>query len=171
MINEIKENIWHFNFVPFGSDVYLIKLNKKNILIDTSSEPNKEALMSHLKQLNITPKQIDIIILTHDHWDHTDNALDFKNAKIYGHKKDFDFPEVIDIKKLPIKEFQIIETPGHTKGGIAILYEDVLFSGDTLFHNGIGRTDFPESEPEKMQESLDKLKKLNYKILCPGHEY
>ena len=141
----------------------------EKILFDTGE--NGSWLMANMESLNLEIDKIEAVVISHDHWDHTDNALDFKNAKIYGHKKDFDFPEVIDIKKLPIKEFQIIETPGHTKGGIAILYEDVLFSGDTLFHNGIGRTDFPESEPEKMQESLDKLKKLNYKILCPGHEY
>jgi len=55
---------------------------------------------------------------------------------------------------------------------VCYLYEDVLFSGDTIFdkeHNYVGRTDLPESNPEAMQESLEKLKKLNYKILCPGH--
>ena len=45
----------------------------------------------------------------------------------------------------------------------------VLFSGDTLFHNGIGRTDLPKSVPEKMNESLKKLRNLKFEILCPGH--
>ena len=48
---------------------------------------------------------------------------------------------------------------------------NALFSGDTIFHNGIGRTDLPNSQPEKMAESLEKIKKLNIKTLCPGHNY
>lgn len=172
MIKKIKNNIWKIQFTRFGSDVYLIKINNENILIDTGSEKNREELIKNLKELKLNTEDIKKVILTHEHWDHSDNALIFKNAKIYGHKKDFPQEKIKDIKKLPIKEFKIIETPGHTKGSIAILYEDVLFSGDTIFENGyIGRTDFPESEPEKMQKSLDKLAKLKYKILCPGHGY
>ena len=74
------------------------------------------------------------------------------------------------MRELPIKEIKVITTPGHTKDSVCFFYEDILFSGDTIFGQGyLGRTDFPESEPEKMQKSLEKLKKINYKILCPGH--
>ncbi len=164
MINKIKSNIYQLYFKQFGSTVYLIQLKQenkqKNILIDTSSKENKEELIKDLKQLKINPKNIDILILTHEHWDHNSNIQLFSKASLY--KKD-------NINKLPIKDFQIFKVPGHTKDSIAILYNEVLFSGDTLFHNGIGRTDFPESMPNKMQQSLETLKTLNYKILCPGH--
>ena len=49
--------------------------------------------------------------------------------------------------------------------------EKILFSGDCLFENGIGRYDLPNSVPEEMEKSLDKLKKINYKTLAPGHDY
>jgi glyoxylase-like metal-dependent hydrolase (beta-lactamase superfamily II) len=81
-----------------------------------------------------------------------------------------------NIKLKPLHDMnglKVIPTPGHTQGSISLLYEkeSILFSGDTLFENGIGRYDLPNSAPGKMQESLDKLKKIKYKILCPGHDY
>ena len=50
MLNKIKDNIWQLYFNQFGSCVYLIKLNNKNILIDTSTIENKEELISNLKE-------------------------------------------------------------------------------------------------------------------------
>jgi len=169
MIQKIKENIWQMNFTEFGSCVYLVKLKEKNILIDTGSPQNIEELKNDLKELNLTPRDIDIVILTHNHWDHTGGIISFLNSKIYGDKQDFKDEKILDVNELKIKEIEIIKTPGHTKGSISLVYQDVLFSGDTLFHDGIGRTDLPTSIPEKMQESLEKLQKINYKILCPGH--
>jgi len=171
MLKKIKENVWQFSFKKFGSYVYLIKTDKKNILIDTSSPQNTEELKEYLKKLNLYPKEIDIVILTHHHWDHTGGILLFLDSKIYGSRKDFG-ENIADIKKLKIPELRIIETPGHSKGSICILYKDVLFSGDTLFHRGLtGRTDLPGGSEKEMKESLKKLQKVNYKILCPGHGY
>jgi len=168
MLQKIKPNIWQFSFQSFGSHVYLIKLKEKNILIDTSSTANKTQLKSYLDDLGIT--RINIIILTHSHWDHVENLDLFLNAKVYGNKKDFSKENILDIHKLNIPEFQIIETPGHSKGSFCILYNDVLFSGDTIFHHGgIGRMDLEGSSETDMRNSLEKLKKINFKILCPGH--
>lgn len=163
MINKIKNNLFQLYFKEFGSCVYILKLNKL-ILIDTSSSLARQELLSDLKELKIDPKEIEIIIITHQHSDHNENLNLFKNAKIYDAK---------NIEKLnenkELKEIKVIKTPGHTYDSICLLYKDILFSGDTLFHEGIGRTDLPESKPEKMQGSLEKLKKIKYKILCPGH--
>ncbi len=170
MIKRIKENVWQLCFKSFGSCVYVLKIENKIIVIDTSSKETRQELTEDLEELNIKPGQVDIILLTHNHWDHTGNIDVFENAKIYGDKIDFKGEEILDLDDLKMKEIEIIKTPGHTKGGVCFLYEDILFSGDTIFGGGyIGRTDFPESEPEKMQESLEKLKKINYEILCPGH--
>lgn len=170
MIQKIKNNVWHLYFKLFGSCVYLIKLKAHNILIDTGSILNRSELTENLKKLNIKPLEIDIVLLTHNHPDHTGGIKIFKNAKIYGDKQDFKNEKILDLNKLKTKEIKIIKTSGHTKGSVCFLYKDILFSGDTLFHRGtIGRTDLPTSIPEKMQKSLEKLLKINYKILCPGH--
>ncbi|MFH1787370.1 MAG: MBL fold metallo-hydrolase [archaeon] len=170
MINQIKENIWQIRLSSYGSCMYFIKLNNQKIIIDTGYSINREEIIENLKQLKTKPSEIDILILTHDHPDHVGNIDLFENAKIYASKKDFPSQGILDIILLNIPEFQIIETPGHTKGGICILYEDVLFSGDTIFHNrGIGRMDLPGGSEKEMSKSLQKLKSIDYKILCPGH--
>lgn len=171
MITQIKPNVWQFSFTSFGSCVYLIKLKDKNILIDTSSLENVNELKQNLEELDITPEEIEIVILTHNHWDHIGGIDLFSNAKIYANKEDFK-ENINDIHELEIPELKIIDTPGHSRGSICILYEDILFSGDTLFDRGtIGRTDLPGSCEKQMKESLEKLSKVEYKILCPGHGY
>ncbi len=170
MINKIKNNVWQLCFRLFGSCVYLIKLEKNNILIDTGSSLNRDELTEDLKKLNIKFSEINIVLLTHNHFDHTDNLDFFKDAKIYGSKLEFPNKEISDIHELNINEFEIIDTSGHSKGSFCILYQDVLFSGDTIFHNnGIGRMDLEGGSELDMAKSLEKLKRINYKILCPGH--
>lgn len=170
MIQKIKQNISSFEFSQFGSLVYLVKLNNKNILIDTGSKWNHDELIEDLKKLNLAPENIDILILTHNHFDHVGNIELFTKAKIYASKLEFPDDGVISIDKLKIPEFKIIKTPGHSKGSFCILYDDVLFSGDTIFHNGgIGRMDLEGGSEEDMRKSLEILRNIKYKILCPGH--
>jgi len=169
MINELRKNVWQFTFKEFGSHAYLIKYKKDNILIDTSSIANKDQLFKYLKKLNLTPEDITKVILTHCHWDHTGGLGLFKNAKFYGNRKDFGM-NLINPKRTGIKDFEIIKTPGHSKGSICILYKDILFSGDTLFHRGtIGMTSIPGGCKKDMEQTLKKLEKVKYKILAPGH--
>jgi hydroxyacylglutathione hydrolase len=164
MISPISSTVYKLYFDAFGSCVYLLKLDK-NILIDTSSKDNKEELIADLRGVGLNPEDIDFVLLTHSHWDHNGNIDIFKNAKLYN--KD----NIENLKSEGLNDFRIIHTPGHTKDSICFLYKDILFSGDTIFEDGnIGRTDFKESQPEKMQESLDKLKKIKYNILCAGHD-
>lgn len=169
MIKKIKKGVISLEFNNYGSIVYVIKLKGEYIMIDTSSSENREMLKELLLDAGVMPEKIKKIILTHNHWDHTGNIKLFPNATVYGDRSDF--PEDYeDISKLNIKEFKIIKTPGHTKGSFCILYDRILFSGDTLFHRGyVGRTDFPESSPKDMAKSLEKIGKLDFDFLCPGH--
>ncbi len=67
-------------------------------------------------------------------------------------------------------EFTVIETPGHTAGSVCYKIGNVLYSGDTLFRESIGRTDFISGSPEDMTESLKKLKLLKDEtVVYPGH--
>jgi len=70
------------------------------------------------------------------------------------------------------EKLRIIETPGHTPGSICLYSqkEKILFSGDTIFKNGTGRTDFSYSSPQLMKESLKKIKrKFAGFHVYPGH--
>ncbi|MFA5258766.1 MAG: MBL fold metallo-hydrolase [Candidatus Pacearchaeota archaeon] len=160
MINKLSDNVFQLYFKEFGSCVYFIRIGKDNILIDTSSKQARPELLDELKQLKIEPKDIHIILLTHRHYDHIENLELFPNAKVYDSS---------NIDNLSLIMIRVIKVPGHTNDSLAFLYKDILFSGDTLFHMGIGRTDLKESVPEKMESSVNTLKHLDYQVLAPGH--
>lgn len=73
-------------------------------------------------------------------------------------------------QKIGSFDLEVIYTPGHSIGSVVYLYEDIMFSGDTLFMGSIGRTDMVTGSFSQIQESLQKLKTLkkNYYVL-PGH--
>ena len=63
-----------------------------------------------------------------------------------------------------------ISTPGHTEGSVCLLCQGFLFSGDTLMHNSIGRTDLPGGNKDKLLGSIRMLKDLPPEtIVCGGH--
>ncbi len=68
-------------------------------------------------------------------------------------------------------QFEFLASPGHTCGSMLILCGNALFTGDTLMRGTIGRTDFPESQPDKMEETLERvIKKLDDRFeVYPGH--
>ncbi len=140
------------------------------------------------------------IMLTHGHFDHVLGVADLSSAfgglPIYMHPADkftleqneyfcrcFGAPmpkafETVDVTEGSVVEvgslkFEVIETPGHTVGGVCYLEraEKILFSGDTLFAGAIGRTDHPGGDYDRIMESiLGKLTVLDGDItVIPGH--
>jgi len=132
------------------------------------------------------------IVNTHGHADHI-MANDRFDVPVYMHKADADFlsdpdknlavpgflvhkkperfledGEIIELGDLDIK---VLHTPGHTPGGICLLCNGVLFSGDTLFASGVGRTDLPGGNTERLFESIrKKLFTLDDNVkVYPGH--
>ncbi|MCK4247341.1 MAG: MBL fold metallo-hydrolase, partial [Methanomicrobia archaeon] len=66
---------------------------------------------------------------------------------------------------------EVLHTPGHTDGSIC-LYDEakkIMFSGDTFFIDGIGRTDLPSGNEEALKESLERLASLDIEKVYPGH--
>lgn len=180
------------------TNMYLIINNKKGVIIDPgfiSSEV--EALIKEIKR---ECDEIPVVLLTHGHYDHISGLAILKekfNSTIYCHKlekeklKDAEkngavfFNAVTTTIPPPDKylsdgeqikliglTFKIIHTPGHTRGGISVLLEDrYLFSGDTLFKSGIGRTDFCNGSYKDEISSIDKkiLTLPPDTIIYPGH--
>jgi glyoxylase-like metal-dependent hydrolase (beta-lactamase superfamily II) len=69
------------------------------------------------------------------------------------------------------RTFLVIETPGHSPGSICLYEpkEKVLISGDTVFYLGVGRTDLPGGDPDRLAASVKKLSTLDVEYLLPGH--
>ena len=155
--------------------IWLATTNEGSIVIDPG-EAHKT-----IKYLKENDLNLDAILITHHHFDHTggiEDMLNFKRVDVYGpannipsinkQLRDGDLFSVIGI------DFKIIEIPGHTLDHIAFFSENngnpVLFCGDTLFSSGCGRVF--EGTFEQMHKSIIKLKSLpsNTKIYS-GHEY
>jgi hydroxyacylglutathione hydrolase len=184
-MEQIAPKVWKLNV---NSNVYFLDLKEK-IIIDTGPRAYRAVVEEELKKV-VDLSKVDRIIFTHLHYDHSGNFDLFPNAKYYASKEEIElynksrvnalldpiFAMKFKAKLHPLKdelELKVINTPGHTKGSICLLYEKegVLFTGDTLFLNGFGRIDFPFSDPGRMEESLEKIGKIKYKVLAPGHDY
>jgi glyoxylase-like metal-dependent hydrolase (beta-lactamase superfamily II) len=152
-------------------------------------------------QLAIEGLNVKYIICTHGHFDHILGAGEMKEktgAQLLIHKDDEEcltesranlIGDMYSDKEINLKAdrllsdgdeislgdivLKVMHTPGHSRGSITLINEKehVLFTGDTLFANGVGRTDFYGSNPSDMIKSVFKIMKLegNYHIL-PGHD-
>ncbi|CDD07496.1 putative uncharacterized protein [Dorea sp. CAG:317] len=167
---------------------------KQAVVIDPAACPSY--LMSHIKSEGL---KIEAILLTHGHFDHImgiDGFLSEFDVPVYVHEEDADAMEdpvlnqsstytsgytfgkaryLRDRQTLELAgyTFQVIHTPGHTKGGCCyyVASEGVLFSGDTLFQNSVGRTDFVNSSTSDLVHSIrEKLFLLpDDTMVYPGH--
>ena len=155
-------------------------------------------LITYLEENKIN---ISGIVLTHGHYDHIigiPKILEYKNVNVYisNIEKEFLYnPKYSllfysDLNQTELEEslsktnvvelipgesfegFEIIHTPGHTKGGICLYSKDenTLISGDTMFKGTYGRVDLPTGNFRDMNDSLLKLLKLGKEtIVYPGH--
>lgn len=190
------KNVYCIPGIMADSNAYLIDNSKSDskynyILVDTGTGLNEGYLESCIKEIGIATEDINLIVNTHCHFDHIGGNHLFPNVNVaIG---EFDAESVRDemseltvsglfgskIKRhdvdIELKEgdkianFEVIYTPGHSKGGICLYDGEILICGDTIFANGgIGRMDIG-GNLQDMKESLAKLKKLNVEYLLPGH--
>lgn len=175
------------------SNIYLVG----DMAIDSGTGFNFTRLYQVFKMLKLGLKDIRNIVNTHGHFDHIGGNGYFVNAKIAIHEKDADIVEKAD-KKLSYADYydgklvprevstrlkegdkvtagsmelEVMHSPGHTPGSIC-LYDKksgTLFTGDTVFSDGVGRTDMPGGDEKQLQASLEKLSTLEVKRLLPGH--
>lgn len=184
-----------FESGPLSVNSYLVIDNARNagFLIDAGGQ--NDIIVNYAKENQIT---VEYLILTHAHGDHIGGAqyyLDEFGAKLVVHQDDaamlanpsLNFSREIYGRNIGFQadltvhdedhlqvggmDLRFLHTPGHTKGGLCILVEDCLFSGDTLFQSSIGRTDFPGSSYEALRTSIhDKLFVLpDDTKVYPGH--
>ena len=168
----------------YQTNCYIMTVDNKDLIID----PGVDALPFVIS--NVTNPIA--VLNTHGHFDHVwsnDVVKKHFNIPLYTPKQDkfmlsgsssFGVSVPPSTPDFDVKEDETIELdgikikfhhfPGHTPGCSAIEIGNHFFSGDFVFKNSIGRTDFPYSKPEDMQKSIKKFIKLDYdRKLHPGH--
>jgi hydroxyacylglutathione hydrolase len=183
---------------PLASNCYIVgsSSTKEGMIIDPGAEAG--TILRTVQQMGLSTS---LIVVTHAHIDHIDALGAVKeqtNAPFVIHEaekillstappmnivaalglspfksapqpdrllKDGDLIDVGDLY------FEVLHTPGHSPGGICLSGHGVVFSGDTLFNYGIGRTDFPGGSYERLIKSIhEKLMVLpDETIVYPGH--
>ena len=140
-------------------------------------------ILEKLNQLGLT---LDAILLTHGHFDHVGAVKDLAadtDCRVFLCAEDTALPPMLTAGPLYYTDtyadgtilniaglhIRIIHTPGHTPGGVCLLVDDVLFSGDTLFAGGCGRSDLG-GDWSTLVRSLKRLSQIEgyFKVL-PGH--
>jgi len=179
---------------PFATNCYIVgdESSKEGIIIDPGDEAEKI-----LKKVNELGLDIKLILLTHGHIDHAGALKEVKealNVEVAIHTDDANFElyqsaglvlglfypkpatpdrllkdgDTLDVAGM---RFDVLHTPGHTAGGICLLRDGVVFSGDTLFNHSIGRSDLPGGNHSHLLESIhSKLLVLDDNTtVYPGH--
>ncbi len=130
------------------------------------------------------------IFLTHGHYDHVGGVAalrkKYKDIPVYLHSEDAGKDTELmptraldpvtlwrdgDVVMVGELQVEVLHTPGHSAGSVTLRCQDVLFTGDTLFTQSVGRTDFPGGSQEALMASLKRLGELegDYQVL-PGHD-
>ncbi len=182
---------------PLGSNCYIVQDEGtgKAVIIDAGEFFDE--IREHIDMIG--RENITAILLTHCHFDHTMGAAelrDYTGAPLMIHYQEKDwvddpakngvryfmmakscrFPapdgvfhdgDIIEAGDLAVK---VMHTPGHSPGSCCFAAENVIFSGDTLFNNGAGRTDLPGGNSAHIRQSLSKLAALDGDTrVYPGH--
>ena len=178
---------------PLATNCYILKSGVELAIIDPGGDA--ELILEKVRELGGTVKYV---IDTHGHIDHiaaNREVIEATGAELLIHELDArrlaapdrNLSSLMGMKltspapsrllkegdKVTVgeEEMTVLLTPGHTPGGICLLASEYAFTGDTLFVDSIGRTDFPGGSDERMRESLDKLQRVLRKdtVIYPGH--
>ena len=174
----------------YQTNCYVLEEKGHYLIIDPGSR--------YKKILTLLPEEgavVDGILLTHGHLDHigaVDKLVSLFHCPVYISEADMEMarnprlnlseydPVVVNSKMTKIKEgrshignftVDTYETPGHTQGSLVFVIGNAMFSGDTLFHLSVGRTDLPTGSNSELRNSLKLLKNLDDSLeVYPGHD-
>ncbi|MDD5475991.1 MAG: MBL fold metallo-hydrolase [Syntrophales bacterium] len=196
---KLTENIYVYEWTnPFENNCNSFYIGGGvNALIDPGLSTFMPDLLRRMKEDGIDRDEIRHIINTHSHPDHFEASESFvsdKEVSICLLKEELDFHngDGKDIYRMfgfsapdiPIdrilnageaefgdEHFEIIHVPGHSPGSIALYWpaEKALFSGDVIFSQNVGRTDFPGGSSRALKDSIRRLSELDVEFLLPGH--
>lgn len=170
------------------TNTYILKEDNHCIIIDPAGSYKR--ILSAVEGL-----KVDAICLTHGHFDHiqaVDKLVKELKCDVYISEEDecmlrdgekncsslMGMPLIIrsevkhydSITKIGSFEFNVMEASGHTKGSVLLMIENIMFCGDVLFKEGIGRCDLYGGSFNQMKASLNEIMKIDKDyILYSGH--
>ena len=184
-----------FSLGEMQANCYFLLQGNHCIIVDPAD--SADFILEEVSRRNLT---VDAVIATHGHFDHIMAAGELQLAlgipftihpadrflvarleqtaqHFLGHTPFVIKPtEFSDLKAgentIGDFTFEVIETPGHTPGSVSLYFPDdqMIFTGDTLFMEAVGRYDFSYSDKEKLKQSVESLLRLpDENVIQPGH--
>ncbi len=142
---------------------YVIEKDKECLVIDPGDELERIVSL-------IGKRKVRGILITHNHFDHVGCVKELVSK--YGVEV-FDYSNLDEgIKSIGNFNFYVIYTLGHSSDSISFYFKEdkVMFTGDFLFRDTVGRCDLDGSDYNKMKDSINKIKKYDDDIIIyPGH--
>ncbi len=182
---------------PFENNCNTYILGEKRaVLVDVGHRKHVDHILRGMEEDRLSLDSIDLIMTTHCHPDHHEGVPSFLDGRVRAtyHREEANYLREeggmlyqmmgIPIPSIPVEfylqegflqvgknSYQIIHTPGHSKGAVCIYWPErkTLVTGDLVFFNGVGRTDFPGGDGKLLVQSIEKVRKLDIEILLPGH--
>ena len=187
--------IYHFIVGIIETNCYLIEDEATGALAVIDPGDKCSELYKQIDELG---GKLDYVLLTHGHYDHildVAGLCDRYHPTVCACEDEMELLQnglynLTSVHNIRLNAFRVdrllhdgdtitlgestlifIQTPGHTAGSGCYLVDDLMFSGDTIFCESIGRTDFETSDPRAMMRSVQRIKNLegDYHIF-PGHE-
>ena len=173
-----------FQLGALGTNCYIVIDEQAKTCAIVDPGASGEAVADWLKNEDLQPKYV---LLTHGHYDHVGGVAALRaryaDIPVYVHEADTHLTPTLtkglewthfygegDVLTVGSISLKVLHTPGHTPGSVCLQAEDVLLTGDTLFADSCGRTDFPGGSWSRMMDSLIRLANLSgdFRVL-PGH--
>lgn len=185
--------LYYLTSGPLRVNSYFLVNESTNGAILIDGGENYKLIKDTEKRLGFT---IKALLLTHAHFDHAGNAYKLQQDGVKVYISEIDAPKLLneqnlsgdfgrkfetltadytfsggDVLNIEGIEIKVLSTPGHTDGSVTFMVSDMLFTGDTLFFESVGRTDFVTGNRLDLINSIKRLFLLegDYNVY-PGHE-
>jgi len=160
------------------SSSVLIRTDERMIVVDTSTPYMKPAIKTSFKQIGVFPKDVDTVVLTHSHHDHTGNNEMFDNAEILIHPDEcggVSGAKPLDVGKELAPGVKVVHTPGHTEGSISVFVKadmKYVIAGDAIPKYGNYERMVPPAINIDKDLALKSIKLITEyaDVIVPGHD-